>query len=122
MLAAHFHDTFDTAIENILTAVSYGILLWIFRLQNCGFFGWRAGRLSLFDETGGKRVYVECGVCIGVGRIENGGGYKKSGGNWCGDMRNIEQAISIGGMIPNISSNIKVKFHLSLKVLLIHLQ
>ena len=26
-LAAHFHDTFDTAIENILTAVTYGTLL-----------------------------------------------------------------------------------------------
>ena len=28
-LAAHFHDTFDTAIENILTAVTYGTLLMI---------------------------------------------------------------------------------------------
>ena len=28
-LAAHFHDTFDTAIENILTAITYGIFVLI---------------------------------------------------------------------------------------------
>ena len=30
-LAVHFHDTFDNAIENILTATTFGTFIVIFR-------------------------------------------------------------------------------------------
>lgn len=58
-LAVHFHDTFDNAIENILTATTFGNFCLIFRNPSCRFIDRWIGWLSLLNETSWKRVHIK---------------------------------------------------------------